>query len=411
MNSRRQFLRAAGAAGALLPYAARGARTAELSYPEVEARIARRDFKGLTKEDLGTPALILDEALFQKNLETMAAHSKATGIKLRAHVKIHKCPEISKRQIALGANGVCCATTAESELLINSGVHGVLHTCQPAGRSQIARTVALARRDPTFTGVLDDPITVAALEEALAAAHTKMNVIVDVYAGLNRQGCQPGENALQLAQRVDQSKHMKLVGMMGYSGGASHTHGWEARKKKSGDDVAAMIESVALCRKSGLPIEIITGGSTGTYNIDTENHFTELQAGSYIFMDTLYRKIGGKSDEHVYSDFEPALSVMTTVISKTRPNQCAVDYGNKALLRTTDEVKGRSGVRVDVGGAEYGMLLWNDGDRDIKLGERVEIYPSNLDTSVNVYDRYYVARGESIVDVWPIMGRAGAVQR
>ena len=410
MNSRRQFLRAAGAAGALLPYAARAART-ELSYPEVEARIARRDFKGLTKEDLGTPALILDEALFQKNLETMAAHSKATGIKLRAHVKIHKCPEISKRQIALGANGVCCATTAESELLINSGVHGVLHTCQPAGRSQIARTVALARRDPTFTGVLDDPITVAALEEALAAAHTKMNVIVDVYAGLNRQGCQPGENALQLAQRVDQSKHMKLVGMMGYSGGASHTHGWEARKKKSGDDVAAMIETVALCRKSGLPIEIITGGSTGTYNIDTENHFTELQAGSYIFMDTLYRRIGGKSDEHVYSDFEPALSVMTTVISKTRPNQCAVDYGNKALLRTTDEVKGRPGVRVDVGGAEYGMLLWNDGDRDIKLGERVEIYPSNLDTSVNVYDRYYVARGESIVDVWPIMGRAGAVQR
>jgi len=410
LNSRRQFLRAAGAAGALLPYAARGART-ELSYPEVEARIARHDFKGLTKEDLGTPALILDEALFQKNLETMAAHSKATGIKLRAHVKIHKCPEISKRQIALGANGVCCATTAESELLINSGVHGVLHTCQPAGRSQIARTVALARRDPTFTGVLDDPITVAALEEALAAAHVKMNVIVDVFAGLNRQGCQPGENALQLAQKVDQSKHMKLAGMMGYSGGASHTHGWEARKKKSGDDVSAMIETAALCRKSGLPIEIITGGSTGTYNIDTENHFTELQAGSYIFMDTLYRRIGGKSDEHVYSDFEPALSVMTTVISKTRPNQCAVDYGNKALLRTTDEVKGRPGVRVDIGGAEYGMLLWNDGDRDIKLGERVEIYPSNLDTSVNVYDRYYVARGESIVDVWPIMGRAGAVQR
>ena len=113
MNSRRQFLKAAGAAGALLPHAARAART-ELTYPEVEARIARHDFKGLTKEDLGTPALILDEALFQKNLETMAAHSKTTGIKLRAHVKIHKCPEISKRQIALGANGVCCATTAES---------------------------------------------------------------------------------------------------------------------------------------------------------------------------------------------------------------------------------------------------------------------------------------------------------
>jgi len=408
MTSRRQFL-AAGSAGALLVRGAGAARNEFNS--DVEARIARHDFRGLTKEDVPTPAMILDESLFQKNLDKMAAHNKATGLNLRAHVKIHKCPEISKRQVALGAIGVCCATTAESELLVNSGVRGVLHTCQPAGRNQITRTVALARRDPTFTGVLDDPITADALEEALAAAHAKMNVIVDVYAGLNRQGCQPGESALRLAQKVDQSKHLKLVGMMGYSGGASHTHGWEARKKKSTDDLAAMLDTLALCRKSGLPIGIVTGGSTGTYNIDTENHLTELQAGSYIFMDTLYRNIGGKSDEHVYSDFEPALSVLTTVISKTRPNQCAVDYGNKALLRTTDEVKGRPGVRIESGGAEYGMLLWNDGDRDIKLGERVEIYPSNLDTSTNVYDRYYVARGESIVDVWPIMGRTGAAQR
>jgi D-serine deaminase-like pyridoxal phosphate-dependent protein len=403
-------LTAAGAAGTFLANGARAAKS-ELNVPEVEARIARHDFHGLTKEDLGTPALILDEALFQKNLAKMAEHNKATGLKLRAHVKIHKCPEISKRQVALGAIGVCCATTAESELLINSGVHGVLHTCQPAGRAQIARTVALARRDPTFITVVDDPITVDALEDALAAGRTKLNVIVDVFAGLERQGCQPGETALKLAQKVDQSKHLKLVGLMGYSGGASHTHGFEARKKKSTDDVAGMLESVARCRKSGLPIEIITGGSTGTYNIDTGNQLTELQAGSYIFMDTLYRRIGGKDSETVYTDFEPALSVMTTVISKTRPSQCAIDYGNKALLRTTDEVKDRPGVRVEIAGAEYGMLLWNNGDRDIKLGERVEIYPSNLDTSVNVYDRIYVARGESIVDVWPIMGRSGAVQR
>jgi D-serine deaminase-like pyridoxal phosphate-dependent protein len=102
---------------------------------------------------------------------------------------------------------------------------------------------------------------------------------------------------------------------------------------------------------------------------------------------------------------------MTTVIARRVPISALWITATKPLLRTSDEVWGRPGVHIESGGAEYGMLLWNNGDRDIKLGERVEIYPSNLDTSVNVYDRIYVARGENIVDVWPIMGRAGAVQR
>ena len=400
----------AGAAGAFLPHEGRAARS-KVYRSEVEARISRRDFRGLTKEDLATPALILDEALFQRNLEKMAAENKASGLKLRAHIKIHKCPEIAKRQVALGAIGICCATTAECELMLSSGIRGVLHTCQPAGRNQIARTVALARRDPTFVTVLDDPITADALEEASAAARAKVNVVVDVYAGLNRQGCQAGEPALRLAQKVDQAKHLKLAGLMGYAAMAAHTPGWESRKKRSADDMAGTLETVALCRKSGLPVEIITGGSTGTYNIDAGNSLTELQAGSYVFMDTLYRKIGDKNGDAVYADFEPALTVTTTVVSKTRPNQCAVDYGNKASLRATDEVKDRPGVSVQGAGAEYGLLLWNEGDRDLKLGERVEIYPSNLDVSVNVFDRIYVTRGESIVDVWPVMGRTGAPQR
>jgi len=127
---------------------------------------------------------------------------------------------------------------------------------------------------------------------------------------------------------------------MGYSGGASHTHGWETRKKKSEQDLAGLMESVALARKAGLPVEIVTGGSTGTYNIDSETKgLTELQAGSFVFMDTLYRHVGGKQDPAVYTDFGSALTVMTTVISKRHPHQCTIDAGNKALLRPTDEVK------------------------------------------------------------------------
>jgi D-serine deaminase-like pyridoxal phosphate-dependent protein len=376
---------------------------------EVEAKIAKRDFKGLTKEDLGTPAMILDLAMFERNLRKMAEHSKASGLQLRPHVKIHKSPDVSKRQIKLGAMGVTCATIAECEWMHANGIKGILFSCQPAGRNKVSRAVALSKKDSTFTCVVDDPRVADHLNEAAGVAGVKMNVAVDVFAGLTRQGIEPGEKALALAQRVASSKNLRLAGLMAYSGNASHTKTWSARKKRSEDDLAGMLHTAELCKKSGLPVEIRTGGSTGTYNIDPQM-LTELQCGSYVFMDTLYRRIGGKSSDTVYEDFEPALTVMTTVVSQTRPGMASIDAGNKAMLRVTDEVKGRSDVKIENQGAEYGLLLWKEG-RDIAVGERVEIYPSNLDTSTNVYDRYYVAQGDSIVDAWPIMGRSGPAQR
>ena len=170
------------------------------------------------------------------------------------------------------------------------------------------------------------------------------------------------------------------------------------------------METVAMARKSGLPVGFVTGGSTGTYNIDVGS-LTELQAGSYIYMDTAYVHVGGQSNDHVYEDWEPALTVLSTVVSRTRHQQCTIDAGNKAMLRVTDEVKGRPSVKIENQGAEYGLLLWSESDREIKLGDRVEIYPTNLDTSVNVYDRVFVTRGDNVIDVWSIMGRTGVPQR
>jgi D-serine deaminase-like pyridoxal phosphate-dependent protein len=366
--------------------------------------------KRLTKEELGTPALILDLDILEENLRAMADRARAAGLHLRPHVKVHKCPEVSKRQITLGAIGITAATIAECELMHAAGIRGILHSCQPAGKNKIGRAVALAQQDSTALWVADNPLTVDQLNEAAAAAGATMNVLVDVYAGLSRQGIQPGPPALALAQRIDQASNLRFAGLMGYSGYASHLQGFEERRQRSMADLEGLNETVELCRKAGLEVPIRTGGSTGTYNIDA-GWLTEIQCGSYVFMDTVYRQIGGRGNPQVFDDFRPALTVLTTVISRTRPNQCSIDAGNKAMLRVTDQVKDRPGVTIENQGAEYGMLLWNDGDWDLKPGDRVEIYPSNLDTSTNAYDRYYVTRGEQIVDVWPIMGRAGAAQR
>jgi len=411
MTSRRRFLGTVAAGGISAASPAFSARNAN-RYDEIEARVTRRDFKNLHKEDLPTPCMVVDLEIFEKNLRTMADHCRASGIHLRGHVKVHKSPDIAKRQLALGSIGVTCATIAECELMSHAGINGVLLTRQPTSKNNINRAVMLAKREPTFATVVDDPLAADWLQEAAAREGVKLRTAVDVYAGLTRHGIEAGEPALELAKKVNASKNLKLIGLMGYSGGASHTHGWNERKKKSQQDLTGLMESVALARKAGLPVEIVTGGSTGTYNIDSESKgLTELQAGSFVFMDTLYRRVGGKQDPAVYTDFGPALTVMTTVISKRHPRQCTIDAGNKALLRPTDEVKGRPEIKVENQGAEYGILAWTDTDREFKLGERVDLYPSNLDMSTNVYDRYYIARGEQIVDVWPIMGRAGAAQR
>jgi len=406
MTSRRSFL----ASTAAVPAFARPAAKSASIHPDLEARIVRRDFRGVTKEDLPTPCMVLDLDLFEANVKRMADHCKSTGIQVRSHVKIHKSVDVSKRQMASGAVGVSCATVAECELMVNAGIKGVLFTCQPSGKNKIARVAALAKRDPTFITVVDDPIIAGQLEEAAAAMKTKINVIVDVYAGLIRQGCEAGAKALALAQRVSSSKNLNFRGLMAYSGWASHTKGFDARAKRSKDDLAGMLETAESCEKSGIPVEIRTGGSTGTYNIDL-GMLTELQAGSYIFMDTLYLAVGGKDNDKLYEDFKPALTVLTTVVSKTRPGTCSIDAGNKATLKTTDAVRGRDDVKIENQGAEYGLLVWKDGDRDFKVGDKVDLYPSNLDTSTNVYDRYYIAKGDQIVDAWPIMGRAGAAQR
>src|SRR5215469_12571040 len=407
MTSRRRFLATGATMGAFAGVEGRAAKTSStgMPYTDLESRIARRDFRDITKDVLPTPCMIVDLALFNQNVKTMADQAKSTGIKVRPHVKIHKSVDIAKRQIAKGAVGLTVATIAEAELMSGTGIKHVLWTKQPASLNNIARAVALSKKDPTFMFVVDDPVVLGWVEEAAVAQNAKLKLAVSVFAGMKRQGIENGPPAVELAQKVASSKRFDFEGFMAYSGGAAHTHGFEARQKKSANDLAGVNETVALAKKSGLPVNIVSGGSTGTYNIDHENGLTELEAGSYIFMDTGYFGIGGKSDEHTYSDFQGSLTVLTTIDSKRHPSMATIDYGNKAMVKPTDKVKGMPWIKVGTQGAEYGSLSWSDGDRDLKIGERVEIYCTNLDTSTNVYDRYYVADGERIVDAWPIMGR------
>jgi D-serine deaminase-like pyridoxal phosphate-dependent protein len=415
MTSRREFLTASAALGFLTARPSRAAKTtsaAEYPFAEFEARIAKRDFRDITKDILPTPCMLVDLDMFNANVRHMAETAKLNGINVRPHVKVHKSVDVAKHQMAHGAIGLTCATIAEAELFSGAGIKGVLWTKQPVGVNNIQRAVALSKKDPTFMFVTDDAQVVDWLEEAAAAHNAKLRAVVSVFAGMARQGIDAGQPALELAQKISSSKRMQFEGFMAYSGAAAHVQGFEARKKKSMEVLAGVRESRDLAKKAGLPVGLISGGSTGTYNIDHQTGLTELEAGTYVFMDTEYFTVGGQDgDVTRYNDWQPALTILTTVDSQHHPNVITTDYGNKALAKKTDEVKGMPWLQVANAGAEYGALTWKDGDRAPKVGERVEIFCTNLDQSTNAFDRYYVARGDRIVDVWPVMGRSGAAQR
>jgi D-serine deaminase-like pyridoxal phosphate-dependent protein len=414
MTSRRQFLSASAAISIFGAGRSRAARTISDVYPiaEFEARIAKRDFRDMTKDVLPTPCMMVDLDMFKANVKHMADTAKTNGINVRPHVKVHKSVDVARHQIAQGAIGLTVATIAEAELFSGAGIKGVLWTKQPVGVNNIQRAVALSKKDPTFMFVADDAQVLDWVEEAAAAHKTKVRIAVAVFAGMARQGIEGGKPALELAQKVSASKRMKFEGFMAYSGRAAHTKGFEQRKKASMDVLGGVRESRDLAKKAGLPVNIMTGGSTGTYNIDHETGLTELESGTYVFMDTEYFIVGGRDgDMKRYNDWKAALTVMTTVDSQHHPNIVTTDYGNKVLVKKTDEVKGMPWLEVGTQGAEYGFLKWKDGDKAPKLGDRVEIYCTNLDQSTNAFDRYYITQGDRVVDVWPIMGRSGAAQR
>jgi D-serine deaminase-like pyridoxal phosphate-dependent protein len=419
MKSRREFLSAGAAMGVLAATHSRAATTApakscvaDCSISELNERIVRRDFRGITKDMLPTPCLIVDLDLFNANVKQLADTAKSNGINVRPHVKVHKSVDVARHQMSAGAIGLTCSTIAEAELFSGAGIKGMMWTKQPVGLNNTQRAIALSKKDPTFMFVSDDAQVLEWVEEAAAAHNAKVRILVSVYAGLARQGMEAGQPAVDLAKKVAMSKHMQFEGFMAYSGNAAHVKGFEARRKASMEVLAGVRESKALALKAGLPVNIISGGSTGTYNIDHETGLTELQAATYVFMDTDYFTVGGNDgDMKRYNDFKPALTVLTTIDSQYHPNLISTDYGAKALARPTDIVKEMPWLKVGNGGAEYGALTWKDGEQHPKVGDLLEIYPSNLDMSTNAFDRYYVAQGDKIVDVWPIMGRAGAAQR
>jgi D-serine deaminase-like pyridoxal phosphate-dependent protein len=362
----------------------------------------------ISKHDIPTPALVLELDRFEHNLEKMSAHLQHQRVQLRPHAKTHKCPTIARRQLAMGACGICVAKLSEAEVMISAGIEDILITSQIVDKAKIETLFRLAAHCPGLMTVVDHPVVVQDFIEAAEAEKTSLNLLIDVDGGNHRAGCLPGRAALELAEMISSSRWLKLRGLQCYAGHAAHVVGFEARKRSSEEALARALESKALIEKNGIPVERLTGGSTGTYNVDVGiQGFTELQAGSYVFMDLDYRRIGGNGNA-LFLDFEFALGVLCTVISKSHSDLATVDAGFKAF--STDkpfvpELKEIPGVNFRWAGDEHGILELKEPGRKIQLGDRLEFIPPHCDPTVNLYDFIYVVRGDRVEEVWPVEAR------
>jgi 3-hydroxy-D-aspartate aldolase len=352
---------------------------------------------------------VIDIEAFERNIARMADYARARGVALRPHAKTHKSVACARRQIAAGAIGICCATLGEAEAMVWGDIPGVHITSPQVTASKIARLIALNRSAPLgLSVVVDHPDNLAALDRAARAAGTRLDVLVDFSAGLARTGCADADAVLALARAADAARGLKLTGIQCYSGNLQHIAVRAERAHRAQEQRASLRRILAQLREGGIAVEVITGAGTGTYDLDgDDNLFTELQVGSYIFMDVDYQR--ALRDGTNTPAFETSLFVATSVVSTNARGYVTTDGGFKAFATdgpVPEVAKGApEGTRYEFFGDEHGKLILSEGAAKPPLGSSIECATPHCDPTVNLYDVYHVVRGDTLIDIWPIEAR------
>jgi D-serine deaminase-like pyridoxal phosphate-dependent protein len=361
---------------------------------------------GMPAADIDTPALVVDLDAYERNLDRMAASLAGTPVRLRGHAKTHKCPVVALHQIARGAVGSCCQKVGEAEAMVYGGVRNVLVSNEVVGASKIARLMGLARQAEVSVCV-DDPGNVRDLDQAARAFGVRLPVLVEIDVGMGRCGVAPGEPALALARHVAAQPGLRFAGLQAYQGRAQHINEVEKRRAAIEAAIAEVRLTVDLLKGHGLPCEMVSGAGTGSYRWEAASGvYTEVQAGSYCFMDVEYSLVEGFPRE-----FESSLFVLATVMSRAAPDRAVVDAGLKALSvdKGMPRVRGRADVEYQRASDEHGVLRLGDTGRDLRLGDRVWLVPGHCDPTINLHDWYVAVRGDRVEALWPITAR-GAIR-
>lgn len=356
---------------------------------------------GSTRDDLDTPAFVIDLDRMEANIARIVAECREHGVAWRPHSKGHKSPEIARHQVAAGAIGVTCAKLGEAEVMAVGGVRDLLIANQIVGAKKLDRLVALTRlADPIVT--VDHARQVEATSAALAAAGATTRVLVEVDIGMHRCGVPPHAPALRLAEQIARAPGLELAGIMGYEGHLLTLDDAEEKRRRVQEAIALLAETRDLFTRAGLSCEIVSAGGTGSYATTVAcESVTELQAGGLIFMDSFYRercKVKG---------FDFALTLLATVVSRPTRERAIVDAGRKThnMEIHPPRVVGRDDARFVSLSAEHGVLELAPSAQDIQIGDRLTIIPGYADFSTVLHNEFYAFRGDRLEAIWPLEAR------
>jgi len=353
--------------------------------------------KGMPIFDVDTPSIIVDLDVAEKNIKNMQDFANSQNVSMRPHSKTNKSPYWAKKQIAQGAIGICCAKLGEAEQMAAAGIKEILIPNQIVGKSKIQRLVDINKISKVIIAVENEQ-NLNDLSTAFEDASQILSVIIEVNVGMDRCGVEIDE-IVDFAKLINSKNGLKFEGIMGYEGHTVNIHNYEDRVTEATKSMNILIEAKNILVANGIEVDIVSASGTGTYNItSTIDGVTELQCGSYIFMDGNYLKI--------FDDFDPALSVISTVISR-RDDRIVLDCGLKSISmdQGLPEVIFPKGITFSSLSEEHSKCLIDDPKNTLKVGDKVLLRPMHGDTTINLHDEYFVYRKDLFEESVPIVGR------
>lgn len=362
---------------------------------------------GLHKRDLDTPALCVDLDVMQRNIDAMARRISSNGKQWRPHVKCHKIPAIAHLQMRAGAIGMTAAKVSEAEVFIDAGIPDVLIANMIIGEMKLQRLATLTRRGNPMVAI-DHFVQAEALDAICRQMGTTCRLLIEINIGLNRVGVRPGIDARELARGVSKLRHVRIAGIMGYEGHLLNIADADEKRSKILAAMDLLMEVKGTIESDGIPVEIVSAGGTGSYQITAEcPGITELQAGGGIYADPYYLERCG------VTGLEPALRVIASVVSRVKLERAVLDSGRKAIHpdihppKIAGQVSGRplpdaSVVQLS---AEHATLELGPQSQDLKIGDKVELIPGYSDHTTPLHTHLYGLRGERVETVWPIAAR------